>query len=97
MKHPFLRTLVVPAGTYPGQDAAITSVGSWSFVMVRPDLDEAVAYQLAKALHAAEADLARRLPVAAETTARNTIVAVPHPELLHPGVARYFREAGLMK
>jgi uncharacterized protein len=96
-KHPFLKTLVVPANTYPGQDAAITSVGSWSFVLARPDLDEAVAYRLAKALHAAEADLAKRLPQASETTARNTVAALPKPELLHPGVARYFRDAGLMK
>jgi uncharacterized protein len=96
-KHPFLKTLVVPAGTYPGQDAPITSVGSWSFVLVRPDLDEAVAYRLAKALHAAETDLAKRLPQASETTARNTVAALPRPELLHPGVARYFRDAGVMK
>jgi uncharacterized protein len=96
-KHPFLKTLVVPANTYPGQDTPITSVGSWSFVLVRPDLDEAVAYRLAKALHAAEADLAKRLPQASETTARNTVVALPKPELLHPGVARYFRDAGVMK
>lgn len=95
-RYPFLKTLVVPAGTYPGQDAAITSVGSWSFVMTRRDLDDAIAYRLAKALHAAEADLAQRLPAAAETTARNTIAAVPSLDLLHPGVARYFREAGLM-
>ncbi len=95
-KHPFLKMLVVPAGSYPGQAASITSVGSYSFVLMRPDLDEAVAYRLAKALHAAESDIARRLPQAAETTARNTIAALPRPELLHPGVARYFREAGLM-
>ena len=96
-KHGFLRTISVPAGTYPGQDSAITSVGSWSFVLARPDLDEAVAYRLAKALHAAEAEIAKRLPQASETTARNTIAALPRPELLHPGVARYFREAGLMR
>jgi uncharacterized protein len=95
-KHPFLKTLVVPAGAYPGQAAPITSVGSYSFVLMRPDLDEAVAYRLAKALHAAEADLAKRLPQAVETTARNTVLAVPRPELLHPGVWRYFREAGMM-
>ena len=95
-KHAFLRTITVPAGIYPGQDSPITSVGSWSFVLARPDLDEAVAYRLAKALHAAEADLAKRLPQAAETTARNTVAALPRRELLHPGVARYFREAGLM-
>ena len=95
-KHTFLRTIAVPPGTYPGQDATITSVGSWSFVLARPDLDEAVAYRLAKALHAAESDIAKRLPQASETTARNTVAALPRAELLHSGVARYFREAGLM-
>ena len=57
-KHPYLKTLVVPAGSYPGQTAPITSVGSWSFVLVRPDLDEAFVHRLTKALHAAEADIA---------------------------------------
>jgi uncharacterized protein len=96
-KHPFLMTLIIPAGTYPGQDQTLTSVGSWNFVLVRPDLDEATAYRLAKALHGAEAELARRLPLASETTATNTSAAVARPELLHPGVARYLREIGLLK
>ena len=95
-KHPFLKMLAVPANAFPGQNKPITSVGSWSFVLMRPDLDETVAYRLAKALHAAEADLAKRLPQADETTALNTISAVPRPDLLHPGVARYFRDAKLM-
>jgi uncharacterized protein len=96
-KHPFLKTLVVPASSYPGQDQPLTSVGSWSFVLMRPDLDEALAYRLAKALHAAEAELARRLGQAAETTAKNTVAAAPRPALLHKGVARYLRDAGLMQ
>ena len=96
-RHPFLKTLVVPANTYPGQTEPMTSVGSWSFVMMRPDLDPALAARLAKALHKAEAEIARLLPQAAETTARNTISALPRAELLHPGVASYFREAGLMQ
>ena len=95
-KHPFLKTITIPAGSYPGQASPITSVGSWSFVLARPDLDEQIVYRLAKALHAAEPDLVRRLPQAAETTARNTIAAVPRPGLLHPGVARYFKDAGLL-
>jgi uncharacterized protein len=96
-KHAFLRTLTIPAGAYPGQDAAITSVGSWSFVLARPTLAEDVAYRLARALHRGEADLARRLDQARETTAANTVAAAPRPELLHPGVARYLREAGLLR
>src|SRR5438105_11774789 len=37
-KHPFLKPLTVPAGSYPGQTDAINSVGSWSFVLTRADL-----------------------------------------------------------
>jgi hypothetical protein len=96
-KHPFLKPLTLPATSYPTQTAAIPSVGSWSFVLMRPSLSDEVAYRLARALHAAEATLAQRLPQARETTAVNTVGAVPRPELLHPGVARYLREQGLLK
>jgi hypothetical protein len=34
-------------------------------------------------------------PQAQETTAANTVAALPRPDLLHPGVARYVREVGL--
>src|SRR6185369_2200153 len=37
-KHTFLKPLTVPAGSYPNQPAAIDSLGSWSFVLTRPDL-----------------------------------------------------------
>jgi uncharacterized protein len=95
-KHTFLKRLTVPAGSYPGQTAAIPSIGSWSYICVRPSLDESVVYRLAKALHGAESDLARRLPQARETTAANTLLSVPNTQLLHAGVARYFRDAGLL-
>jgi len=60
--------------------------------MTRPGLDDDVAYRLARALHLAEADLARRLDQARETTAANTEAAAPRLELIHPGVLRYLRE-----
>jgi TRAP transporter TAXI family solute receptor len=95
-RHPFLKPLTVAAGSYPGQDAPIDSVGSWSFVMARPTLDDDVAYRLARALHRGEADIARRLPQASETTAANTVAAVPRADLVPPGVARYLREIRLL-
>jgi TRAP transporter TAXI family solute receptor len=95
-RHAFLKTLTVPAGSYPGQAASIASVGSWSFIMARPGLDEALVYRLSCALHAGAAALAARLPQAAETTAANTAAAAPRPELLHPGVRRHLRELGLL-
>jgi hypothetical protein len=96
-KHTFLKPLTLPAGTFPGQDAPIRSVGSWNFVLSRPDLDEAIAYRLARAIHKAEPAIAAKLPQAAETTVRNTATAIPDPALLHPGVARYLREVGLFR
>ena len=61
--------------------------------MVRPGLDPAIAFRLAKALHAAEA---KPSPQTADTTAKNTLAAVTDPNLLHPGVLAYYRQAGLI-
>ena len=96
-KHAFLKPLAVPAGSYPGQDTAIASLGSWSFIMARPGLADDVAYRVAGALHRAESGIAQRLPQARETTAANTVAAAPRVDLLHPGVQRYLRDAGLLR
>jgi TRAP transporter TAXI family solute receptor len=96
-KHPFLKLMTVPAGSYPGQTAELHSVGSWSFIMARPGLSDDVAYRLARALHRGESALGARLPQARETTAANTVAAVASPELLHPGVRRYLTELGLLR
>jgi uncharacterized protein len=92
-KHTFLKPISQPAGSYPGQSEAIPSVGSWSFVMARPGLDDAVVMRLAKALHQAEVSRSAQL---AETTAKNTLAAAT-PSMLHPGVLAYYRQAGLAR
>lgn len=94
-KHEFLKPITVPAGSYPGQNQPIQSVGSWSFILARPTLDEDLAYGLARALHRAEDALGRRLAQARETTSANTVAAAPRLDLIHAGVLRYLREIGL--
>ncbi|MCK1384447.1 TAXI family TRAP transporter solute-binding subunit [Bradyrhizobium sp. 21] len=96
-KHAFLKPLTVPAGSYPKQSEPIASLGSWSFVLTREDLPDDVAYRLAKTLHGAEAVFCKQLAQACETTAANTVAAAPKPELIHPGVMKYFREIGVVK
>jgi TRAP transporter TAXI family solute receptor len=96
-KHSFLKPLTVPGGSYPNQTAPINSLGSWSFVLVRDNLPDDVAYHLARSLHGAEAALCQKLAQACETTAANTVAAAPGVELIHPGVLRYFREIGVVK
>ena len=95
-KHPFLKPMAVPAGSYPGVDAPLPSVGSWSFIVTRPDLDDALAFRLARALHSAEGVLGQKLAQARETTAANTVAAVARPDMLHPGAFRFLREVGLL-
>jgi uncharacterized protein len=95
-KHPFLKPMSLAAGSYLGQSVPIASIGSWSFILARPTLENDLAYRLARALHRAETALARRLPQARETTAANTVAAAARLELIHPGVLRYLREIGLV-
>jgi TRAP transporter TAXI family solute receptor len=96
-KHPFLKPLTVPPGSYPGLTVALASVGSWSFILARPTLPDDVAYRLARALHRGEAMLGDKLAQAKETTAANTLAAAPSVELIHPGVRRYLQEIGAAK
>jgi len=96
-KHSFLKPMTVAAGSYPGQNAAINSLGSWSFILVRETLPDDVAYHLAKTLHGSEATFCKKLAQACETTAANTVAAVPDQALIHPGVLLYLREIALVK
>ena len=96
-KHSLLKPMTIAAGSYPGQAGPIASVGSWAFVIARPTLPDDAAYRLTRALHKGEAAIAKRLPQAGETTAANTVAAVPRADLIHPGAQRYLREAGLLR
>ncbi len=96
-RQPVLQAVTLPARSYPGQDAPLHSVGSWSYVLARPGLPEKTAYLLARAIHWAEAPLAARLPQARETTMANTLKAAPGADLIHPGVLKYLREAGIAR
>jgi hypothetical protein len=94
MKNPALQPVTLPAKSYPGQDAPLASVGSWSYVLSNKGLSEEAAYLLARAIHRAEAPFAARLEQARETTMANTVAAAPRRELIHPGVLKYLAEAG---
>jgi TRAP transporter TAXI family solute receptor len=96
-KYPFMRRISIPAARYPGQPDSLRTVGSWSYVLARPNLDEAAGYDLAAALHKAERMGNMFGGQVDESTAQNTLQALPRRDALHPGVERYFREAGLIK
>jgi TRAP transporter TAXI family solute receptor len=94
-KHSFLKRLTIPAGSYPNQKEDLVSVGSWSFVLARPDLPDELAYRLTRALHKAEDKLGARLAQARESRVANIYGAAPQPDMIHPGALRYLREIGV--
>ncbi len=95
-KYPFIVELTVPGGLYPGQYNPIVTVGAWSFILSRPDLDESIAYRMAAALYKADrvGTLSKQV---AQTTARNTLAAIKSVDELNPGVLRFYREKKLVK
>ena len=95
-KYPFIKPITLPAGSYRGQDAPVAALGSWSLVLARPGLPDEAAYKLARALHKGEAALGAKLAQAKESTLANTLASAPRQDLIHPGVLRYMREAGIL-
>ncbi|HYD04452.1 MAG TPA: TAXI family TRAP transporter solute-binding subunit [Reyranella sp.] len=95
-KHPFLAQLTVPPGLYPGQYDPIVTVGAWSFILARPDLDDAVGHRLARSLYKTERTYAPTKHIV-QTTIRNTLLAIRSPDELQPGVLRFYREAKLIQ
>jgi TRAP transporter TAXI family solute receptor len=96
-KHAFLKRITVAAGSYPGIEKPLDSVGSFSFILARATLDDDVAYRIARALHHGETALVGKLDQARETTAANTAAAAPRQDLIHPGVLRYLAEIGVVR
>ena len=90
--YPFFRRVLVPAGTYPGQQFAVHSVGVDSLLLCRADLDESLVYDLTRTLFDVLPSLTRlRLPAIDVDLAPATLIP------LHPGAARYYRERELSR
>jgi uncharacterized protein len=80
-----LRRLTVPAGSFPGQSAPIETVGSWSFVLARPNFDGDLAYRTVEA--AARANFGATHP-------KNLVGLVPEA-WINPATIRLLRAEGL--
>jgi TRAP transporter TAXI family solute receptor len=96
-KHNFLRRIAVPAGRYPGQSDPLLTVGSWSYVLARPYLDDSVGYALAAALHKVEKAGNLFGGQLAESTVKNTLASLPRLDVLQGGAELYYREIGAIR
>lgn len=91
-ERPFMRTVMIPEGTY-GREPATPTIGLESVLVCHRSVDDALGRQLTSALVDALQDLAR--------AGRGNLVplqelpAAPIP--LHPGAAVYYRESELLR
>ena len=96
-KHNFMRRIAIPAGRYPGQSDPLLTVGSWSYVLARPYLDDSVGYALAAALHKVEKAGTLFGGQLAESTVKNTLASLPRLDVLQGGAELYYREIGAIR
>ncbi len=85
----------IPAETYKGQTAAVSTTAIVNYLVTRKDVSDATAYQMTKLFY-------ENLPalVAAHSAAKDINVkdAASNPPLpLHPGATKYYKEKGLIK
>ncbi len=86
-QYPYLKRTLIPAGTYPNQEAPVHTLGIDIALVCRADLDEDLVYALLDAYFAT-------LPA---MTPPNLDRAPATPVPLHPGAARYYRQRELAR
>jgi hypothetical protein len=91
-KYPYLRPIVIPAGTYTGQKTDIETVGVDVILVCRADLGEDLVYRMLAVLFDHVLELLQVEPSVGEVTL-DKAPGTPIP--LHPGAARFYRERGL--
>ena len=94
-KYPFLAAAKVPANTYKGQTAEVSTVAVNAVLICGSGLKEAMVYNLTKALFENQAELATAHAKGKELNMKTAVTGVSIP--FHPGAVKYYKEKGLMK
>ena len=90
---PFYTLYTIPAGTYPGQDADVTTVTVKATLIVSTSASEDDVYNLTKAIFDSAADIAKENGKGAELSLDNATSGMTAP--FHKGAAKYFAEKGI--
>ncbi len=92
---PFYARTIIPAGTYPGQTAAMQTFQDSSLWCAHKDVPSDTVYAALKAVFSQKGLEALRAatPTARETALPKALTGVSIP--LHPGAARFFKENGM--
>ncbi|MDO4546899.1 MAG: TAXI family TRAP transporter solute-binding subunit [Clostridia bacterium] len=89
--YPFYAKAVIPAGTYPNQEADANVVAIRAMLICKNDLSEDLVYNIVKTLYEKKDEISHSK--AAEIHLEEALLGVSVP--VHPGAARYYEEVGV--
>lgn len=93
--NPYYRKAVIPGGMYRGSDNDVTTFGVAATFVSSTDVPDEVVYEVVKAVFE-NFDSFKRLHPAFANLNKSEMVADALSAPLHPGAAKYYKEAGLI-
>lgn len=93
--HPFYTTYEIPAGTYSGVDAAVTTLAVKATFIVSDELDQDTVYKLTKALFDNQDAIAKAHAKGKELSTAYAVEGISIK--FHPGAEKYYKEVGALK
>jgi len=94
--NPYYRKAIIPGGMYRGSDNDVTTFGVAATFVSSTDVPDEVVYQVVKAVFE-NFDSFKRLHPAFANLKKEEMVSDALSAPLHPGAAKYYKEAGLIK
>jgi len=85
---------IIKAGTYPGMDKDVQTIGTWTHLMMRCSTPEDLVYRITKSLAANTSDLGNVVAAVKGLTAKELAIDVGVP--YHPGARKFYREAKVL-
>jgi len=95
-QYPFYYEVVIPKGTYKGQDEEVHTVALANLLLTRADLSEDLVYNLTKGIYENLPDLLNAHSITKNIKKEDSNKGMG-PLPLHPGSIKYFKEVGIMK
>lgn len=89
---PYWREFKIPAGTFAGQDKVLETVGSWTILSCREDLDDDLVYRVTQTLYENASSISDYIPGSVKLEP-NQVRELLIP--LHDGAERFYKEAGV--
>lgn len=91
---PYFTKVVIPEGTYPGQDRDLSVVGFKTAVVVTEDVSEDIIYEMLNAFYLEELDELHDRQSALKPVVLEEAISGLSGAPLHPGAVRFYEEQG---